>query len=149
MGRGRWRVLAGGGGVAGRGGQDSWTRSVVLRRRGSNVAGRDPFDDGEGDKSMALHCNPGRCGRRVRQEAVERLQWLLQVGQKLGHGGYRWGHGPVSSDLLVDLLEILFQELHLLLHGVDQAIHFSVCLLVKYLFYSPSGCYDVFHCFVT
>ena len=134
-------MLAGGGGVAGRGGQDSWTRSALLRRRGSNVVGGDPFDNGDGDKRVALHCNPGRCGGRVRQEAVERLQRLLRWGRNSGHGGYRWGRGPVSSDLLVGLFEILFQESDLLLHGVDQVLHLSVCLLVEYLLYSPSGCF--------
>ena len=65
-----------------------------------------------------------------------------------GHGGYRCGRGPVSSDLFVGLFEILFQESDLLFYGVDQALHLSVCLLIEYLFYSPSGCYDVFRCFV-
>ena len=69
-------------------------------------------------------------------------------GGNSGHGGYKWGCSPVSSDLLVGLFEILFQESDLLLHGVDQALHLSVCLLVEYFFYSPSGCYDVFHRFV-
>ena len=76
------RGLAGGGGIAGWDGQDSWTRSALLRCRGSNVVGGDPFDDGEGDRRVALHCNPGRCGGRVRQEAVDRLQRLLRVGWK-------------------------------------------------------------------
>ena len=62
-----------------------------------------------------------------------------------GYGGNRWGHGPVSSDLLVGLLEILLQEPDLILHGIDQALHLSVCLLVEYLFYPTSGCYNVFH----
>ena len=70
-------------------------------------------------------------------------------GGNSGHGSHRWGRGPVNSDLLVGLLEILLQELDLLLHGTDQALHLSVRLLVKYLFYPTSGCYDVFHCVVS
>ena len=95
-------MLAGGGGVEGLGGQDSWTRSGLRRRRGSNVAGGDPFDDGEGNRREALHCNPGRCGGRAHQEAVERLQrllqlereqqpWRPQVGPRFcEHGSARW-----------------------------------------------------------
>ena len=89
-------MLAGGGGVEGRGGQDSWTRSGLLRRRGSNVVGGDPFDDGEGDKRVALQCNPGRCGGQVQQEAVERLQRLLRVGRK--QRPWRSQVGPQSGE---------------------------------------------------
>ena len=66
-GHGRWCVLVGGGGVEGLGVQDSWTRSGLLRRRGSNMEGGDPFDDGEGDRREVLRRNPIRCGGRVRQ----------------------------------------------------------------------------------
>ena len=77
-GRGRWRVLAGGGGVGGPGGLDNWTRSGLLHRRGSNVEGDDPFDGGEDGRKEVPHCNPGRCGERERQAVVKRLQRLLR-----------------------------------------------------------------------
>ena len=89
-------MLAGEGGVAGLGGQDSWTQSALLRRGGSNEAGGEPFGDGEGDKRVVVHCNPGRCGGRVRQEAVEWLQRLLRVGRK--QRPWRLQVGPRSGE---------------------------------------------------
>ena len=75
-------MLAGRGGVEGLGRQDSWTRSGLFRRRGSNVEGGDRFDDVEGDRREVPRCNPGRLGERGRQEAVERLQQLLRLGRE-------------------------------------------------------------------
>ena len=61
-------MLAGGGGIEGLDGQDCWTRSGPLRRRGSNVAGGDPFDDGRAIEgwlfTVILVDVAGGCGRR-------------------------------------------------------------------------------------
>ena len=39
----------------------------------------DPSDGGEGSRMEGLRRNPGRCGWRERQVAVERLQRLLRL----------------------------------------------------------------------
>ena len=56
----------------------------------------------------------GRCGWRWLSGCSGCCWW----GGNSGHGCYRWGRGTVSSNLLVGLIEILFQEPDLLLHGV-------------------------------
>ena len=42
----------------------------------------DPSVGGEGDRIGAPRRNPGRCGERGWQEAVERLQRLLRLGRE-------------------------------------------------------------------
>ena len=49
----------------------------------------------------------------------------------------------MGSDLFVGLFEILFEDLDLVLHCVDQALHFSVSLLLQD-FLDPSGGGDNF-----
>ena len=56
----------------------------------------------------APHRNPGRCGERGRQEAVERLQRLLRLEREQQPWWPQAGRGSVSSDLLVGFLQILF-----------------------------------------
>ena len=63
-----------------------------------------------------------------------------------GHCCRSWGSSFVGGILLVRLLEVLFQDPDLVLHGVDLAFHLGVCLLLQDLFDSPSGCDDVLHC---
>ena len=77
-GRGRGRVLVGEEGVGGPVGQDNWTQSGLLLRRGSSVEVDDPSDGGEGGRMEAPRLNPGRCGGRERQAVAERLQRLLR-----------------------------------------------------------------------
>ena len=72
-------VLAGEEGVGGPVGQDSWTRSGLLLRRGSSAEVDDPSDSGEGGRMEALRLNAGRCGEWERKVAVERLQRLLRL----------------------------------------------------------------------
>ena len=77
MGRRRWRSLVTEEGVGGSVGQDNWSQSGLLLRRGSNVEVDDPFDGGEGGRMEAPRHNPGRYGGQERQAVVERLQRLL------------------------------------------------------------------------
>ena len=79
--RGRWRVLAGEEGTGGLGETGSRTQSGLPLRRGSSVAIVDPSVGGEGGRTEALHCIPGRGGEWEREEAVERLQ-QLERGQR-------------------------------------------------------------------
>ena len=71
--RGRWRVLAGKGGVGGLGGQGSWTQSGPLLRRGSGAAVFDLSNGREGGRIAVPRCSLGRCGEWEREEAFERL----------------------------------------------------------------------------
>ena len=64
--RGHWHAPVGGGGVEGRGVQDSWPQNGLLHRRGSSVVGSGLVDSGEGGGSSSLLCNRGRCGMQVR-----------------------------------------------------------------------------------
>ena len=66
-----------------------------------------------------------------------------------GHGGHRRGRGFVGGNLLVGFLQILLEYLDLILHPVDQALHFSVSLFFKDLLDPTSGCDAVFHCLMT
>ena len=66
-----------------------------------------------------------------------------------GHGGYRWGHGFVSSDLLVGFFKVFLEDPELILHSVDQALHLGIRLFLEDFFDPPSSCDDVFHCSVT
>ena len=92
--------------------------------------------------------NPGRCGERGRQEAVERLQRLLWLGrEQWPWWPWRPQAGPWSCEqrsarwLLSDpSLEAGYD-----LHGTDQALHFGVSLFFEDLLDPTSGCYDVFH----
>ena len=43
-----------------------------------------------------------------------------------GHGRSGWSGGFMGSDLLVPLLQILFQDPDLVLHGVNQLFHLGV-----------------------
>ena len=66
-------------------------------------------------------------------------------GGQSGDGRCGWGSGFVGSDLLICLLQILFQDLDLVLHGVDQSFHFGVCLLLQDFSNSSRGCDDFLH----
>ena len=149
VGRGRWRVLAGGRRRCrtGRAGQLD-TKCPSSPQRKQRGGRRSIFTTGRAIKgwlfTVILVDVAGGCGRR----RLSGCSSCCRCSGNSGHGGYRWGHGPVSSDLLIGLFEILFQESDLLLHGVDQALHLSVCLLIEYFSYLLSGCYDVLHRFV-
>ena len=140
-GRGRWRALAGEGGVGGPGGQDSWTQSGLLPRRGSSAVVFDPSDGGEGGRMEAPRRNLGRCG--------ELLSGCCGWSGSSGHGGHRRGRGFVGGDLLVGFLQILLEDPDLILHRADQALHFGVSLFFEDLLDPTSGCDDVFHCPMT
>ena len=72
-------MLVGEEGVGGLVGQDNWTQSGLLLRRGSSVEVDDPSDDGEGSRMEAPCRNPGRRGGREWQAVAEQLQRLLQL----------------------------------------------------------------------
>ena len=76
-GRGHWRALAGEEGIGGLVGQDSWTRSGLLPRRGSSAVIDNLSDGREGGRVEAPRRNHGRCCEWGQQEAVEQLQRLL------------------------------------------------------------------------
>ena len=82
---GRWRVLAGEGGVGGPCGQGSWTQNGLLLCRRSSEVVVDPSDGGEGGRTVVLRCSLGRGGEweQKREEAVERLQ-RSERGQRPG-----------------------------------------------------------------
>ena len=54
MERGRWHAPVGGGGVEGRGVQDSWPQNGLLHRRGNSAVGGGPVDGREGGGSSSL-----------------------------------------------------------------------------------------------
>ena len=155
--------MAGSSSICPRGGALALARACWRRRRCRTVGHKVPFFAAEeATWRAAIHLTAGRsiegrlfivilvdmasgCSRRGLSGCSGCCGW----GGNSGHGGHRWGRSPMSSDLLVGFLEILLQEPDLLLHGTDQALHLSVCLLVEYPFYSTSGCYNVFHRFVS
>ena len=57
--------------------------------------------------------------------------------------------GFVSSNLLVGLFKVFLEDPDLVLHGVDQALHFGVCLLLEDFFDPSGGWDDFFHCSVS
>ena len=66
-----------------------------------------------------------------------------------GQGSDRRNRGFVSSDLLVGLFKVFLEDPDLVLHRVDQALHFGVHLLLEDFFDPPGGRDDFFHCSVS
>ena len=79
-GHGRWRTLVGEEGIGGPVGQENWTRSGLLLRRGSSVEVDDPSDGGEGGRMEALCRNPGRRGGRKRQAVAAVVAAVAAAG---------------------------------------------------------------------
>ena len=116
----------GGGGVEGRGVLDSWPQNGLLHRRGSSAVGGGLADSGEdGEVHLLSVIVVDVAGRRGRWGLGGSSSCCGRCGDS-GHGHSRWS----GDDLLVHLLQVLFQDPDLVLHGINQSFHLGVRLFL-------------------